>query len=186
MKWPNDPPLPPKVLEKINLRIERFLAEDTSSNGASDSLAVENLILDIFSIAGSHSGTNNAGGRQMNLILLGMEWDTDTPRLAHAQKYINRLFSGDPGKAYEYIDKAINERLQEDSSVAKNAMGQAGSLGGTAKNQHTKIVIDKAMEHYEKNKSQFISKKAAAQALEKEFPPVKFSTYYRILRTKAR
>ena len=181
MNWSEDPSLAAEIVDRLNKRITRYRREDTSLSGAEDQDAVMELIRDLHAIYISHTGTNDMNERFKILTALGEKWDTDEPGLAHAQKYLNRLFAGQSDDAFNYIDKAINEREQEHASVTKAVVAKSGSQGGNAKNRITNEAIKNAMSYYEQHKSEFTTKKAAARHLEKEFPPVKFSTYCRIL-----
>ena len=81
-----------------------------------------------------------------------------------------------------YIDKAINERATEDYAAGKTAIAEAGARGGKAKHQEATAAIERAMAFCERHHADFKSKKEMARYCEKHFPPVKYTTYYRILR----
>lgn len=182
MKWPQDARIAPAVREGLESRIAQFLSEDASSDGGKDGRAVQKLLLDLYAIYTSLAGTEAEELSQFNLILAGVTWDTDEPRFAHAQKYINRLFSDQIDEAHAYIDKAINERATEDYAVGKTAIAEAGARGGKAKHQEAAAAIERAMAFCERHHAGFKSKKDMARYCEKHFPPVKYTTYYRMLR----
>lgn len=182
MKWPDDPRIEPDVRSKLEARLAQFLADDLGPDGANNAQGVQDLILDLYDIYTSQARDSALELRQFMLILNGMEWDTEEPQYVHSQKYINRLFSSRTSEAYTYLDKAINERAVEDSRVAKDAFAQVGARGGEAKNQNSNSVVAQALDYYKKNHATFKNKKEAARYCERNFPPVKFSTYYRLLR----
>jgi hypothetical protein len=184
--WPDDANLPGAVRDLVEQRINEFLVADNGSDGAQDGHAVQEFILDLYSIINACVDSADEGARHMELILTGMEWDTDEPRLAHIQKYINRLFADRQHDAYVYMDKVLDQRTADAAAAAKRGVAETGSLGGSAKNKATTDAVDRALVHYRANSTLFASKKAAAAYYEQHFPPVKFSTYYRILRNSAR
>lgn len=182
MKWPGDASIEPDVRNKLETRLGQFLTDDPEPDGANNAQAVQDLILDLYDIYTSQARDNDLELRQFLLILGGMEWDTEDPQYVHAQKYINRLFSSRTSEAYTYLDKAIKERAAEDSKVVKDALIQLGVRGGEAKNQNSNAAIARALDYYKHHHAAFKNKKEAARYCEKNFPPVKFSTYYRLLR----
>jgi len=182
IKWPDDPRLPPEVRERLEERVAHWLSEDTSADGAKNGESAQELILDLYAIYSSGADADSEGLRQLELILTGVDWDTDEPRHAHAQKYINRLFANDPTAAYAYIDKAVNQQESESATRVTEAIALTGALGGKAKHRETTAAKEKALEFYALNHAKFSSKKAAAKYLEQHYPPVKYLTYYRLLR----
>ena len=180
--WPDAPQLSPEVREKLNTRLAKFLEEDSSPDGAKDGHAVQDLVLDLFAIFAEVAGTGTEEARQFSMILTGIEWDTDEPRFAHAQKYLNRLFAGRLADAYAYIEKAHSQRAGEDEATAKKAMEQKAAQGGKAKHREHKAAKQRALAFYRDNHAQFRDKKEAAFYCAERFPPVAMSTYYRILR----
>ncbi len=180
--WPDSPEISHAVRFKLNSRIAQFLQEDTSDDGAKDGHAIQNLVLDLIAIYSETEGKLNEGASQLSTIVSGLEWDTEEPKFAHIQKYINRLFSGRLLEAHEYIDKAISQRLADDAEIARGAIRETGAKGGNEKNRLHKEAIKNAMAFYQDNHSKFKTKKAAAYECAVRFPPVKMSTYYRILR----
>ncbi|MEN9833737.1 MAG: hypothetical protein RL753_891 [Bacteroidota bacterium] len=181
MKWPDDPDLPLNVRERLDARLTEFVEADPSPDGGKDGAAVQNLVLDLFAIYIRGTGGDEEEARQCNLIFTGMNWDTDNPRLAHAQKYINRLFSGRLSEAHSYIDTALAQRAEDDAAVGKAAIAAAGAQGGKTKNKAYAIAIEQALAYYMENRARYKNKKAAAADLEHRFPPVKFKTYRRLL-----
>jgi hypothetical protein len=182
MKWPHVPNMPSEVAEQLEQRLATFLDEDASSDGGSDGVAVQELILDLYEIGTSHLDPADEGARLMELILRGLEWDTEEPRYVHAQKYVNRLFDGRLSEAHAYIDKAHASRVDDAVAAGKDAMASAGAQGGRKKNLAAQTAIKAALRYYNEHNAAFESKKDAARNLERLFPPVKHSTYYRILR----
>lgn len=182
MKWQQDAKISPDVQDRLNERVAKFIAENGSNDGAKDSAAVLVLCLDLYSIYHGLEGTDDDVEKLFDFASIAEEWDTDEPKLTHIQKYINRLFAGRDQSAYRYIDSAINEQIAADAEVAAATMSRNGSLGGTASQRAKVKAIAQAQEHYRQHHSQFRNKKEAARHYEELFPPVKFSTYYRILR----
>lgn len=182
MRWPEDARVTPDIRSKLDARLAKFLTDDPGLDGAADSEAVQDLILDLYAIYTTDAGSNAVELRQFMLILGGIEWDTDEPRHVHSQKYINRLFSNRTDEAYTYLDKAISDREAEDARVAKDAFVQAGASGGEAKNKDSNAAVAKALDYYKKNHAEFKNKKEAAWYCAEHFPPIKYSTYYRLLR----
>ena len=183
MKWPQDTKISADVQEKLNERLDRFLAEDESTDGGKDSAAVQLLCIDLYAIAHGFTGTVAEVADLFEFASNAAEWDTEEPQLAHIQKYLNRLFAGSDHAAHTYIDRAINQKIAADASVATVTMSRNGSLGGKATQLKKVEAIAQAQQHYQLNHTQFKNKKEAARRYEELFPPVKFSTYYRILRT---
>jgi hypothetical protein len=181
MKWPEDPHVPLEVHEKLDARLAKFVKADPSADGGKNGAAVQELVLDLFAIYITGTGGDEEEVRLCNLIFTGMEWDTDNPRLVHAQKYINRLFSGRLPEAHAYIDTALSLRAEDDAAAGKAAIAKTGAQGGKAKNRGHAIAINQALAYYGKNHAMYKSKKAAAVDLEHRFPPVKFTTYRRLL-----
>jgi hypothetical protein len=182
MKWPDDSKITPEVQDRLNGRLAQFLAEDGSSDGGKDSAAVRLLCLDLYSIYHGCEETNDEVVKLFDFAFNAAEWDTEEPALAHIQKYINRLFTSRDEEANSYLDRAINERIDEDADVAAATMSQHGSRGGTASQLQNRKAVAAALQHYQQHHAQFRNKKEAAWHYENLFPPVKFSTYYRILR----
>jgi hypothetical protein len=183
MKWPQDAKISVDVQERLNERLAKFIAEDGSSDGAKDSAAVRVLCLDLYSIYHGFKGTDDEVANLFDFASNADEWDTDEPKLVHIQKYINRLFAGRDQSVHTYIDSAINEQIAAHAEVAAATMSRNGSLGGRASQLEKVEAIAQAQQHYQLNHAQFKNKKEAARRYEELFPPVKFSTYYRILRT---
>ncbi len=180
--WPNNPQISSAVRNKLNARIDKFLLADASPNGAENSDEVENFVLDVMAIFTKTFGRPNEGAKQLGIILNGIEWDTDEPRLAHIQKYINRFFAGKASDAYDYLDRALAQRQADDAQVAKGTLRETGSKGGKEKNRRHKEAQENAIAFYKKNHSMFKTKKEAARYCEQHFPPVAMSTYCRVLR----
>jgi len=182
MKWPDDPNIAPEVKDRLNGRLAQFLAEDGGSDGGKNGDAVRLLCLDLYSIYHGCEEADDEVTKLFDFAYNAAEWDTEEPTLAHIQKYINRLFASRDDVADSYLDRAINERLQEDADAAAATMSQHGSRGGAASQLQNSKAIAAALQHYQQHHAQFRNKKEAARHYEQMFPPVKFSTYYRILR----
>jgi len=183
MKWPQDTKISADVQEKLNERLDRFLAEDESTDGGKDSAAVQLLCIDLYAITHGFTGTVAEVADLFEFASNAAEWDTEEPQLAHIQKYLNRLFAGSDHAAHTYIDIAINQKIAAEARVATVTMSRNGTLGGRATQRKKVEAIAQAKQHYQQNHTQFKNKKEAARRYEELFPPVKFSTYYRILRT---
>ncbi len=172
----------PDVRNRLNARLQQFLQENPSPDGGADGQAVQDLLLDLIEI---HSGAvRNAivEEHQLNVILNGIDWDTEEPSLVHAQKYINRLFSDRHSEAYNYMDKAIAQRDADNAIASKNAIRKNGAIGGKKKNLEHELAKQKAVAYYRENHLQFKTKKEAARYCEEHFPPIAMSTYYRLFR----
>jgi hypothetical protein len=183
MKRPKAPQIAAEVQDRLQERLDRFLAEDESIDGGKDSAAVLLLCIDLYSIAHRFTGTVAEVAELFEFASYAAEWDTEEPHLAHIQKYLNRLFSGSDHAAYMYIDRAIKQKIAAEAGVAAATMSRNGSKGGTAAQLKKVEAIAQAQQHYQLNHTQFKNKKEAARRYEELFPPVKFSTYYRVLRT---
>jgi hypothetical protein len=168
--------------EKLDQRIALFLhAQPSCPDAIQEQIAAQELSLDLFSIFMEAEGKNEEGFLQLQLILKGIDWDTSDPRLAHSQKYINRLFSGRLEEASDYLEKLQQHRAEEAKVVVANAAKRNGSAGGQKKNSAQKEAIRNAIAFCRNNPHMFASKKDAARYCEDHYPPVKFSTYYRVL-----
>ncbi len=186
MKWPRVLGMPPEVADQLEQRLAAFIEEDISPDGGSDGTAVQNLILDLYSIATSHLGSDTEEVRLMELIFRGLEWDTEDPHLVHAQKYINRLFASRLDDAHAYIDKAHAGRIEADAAAGASAIASAGASGGRKRHRQTTKAKEAALRYYAEHRGEFRSKKEAAITLSELFPPVTMSTYGRLLRERRR
>lgn len=183
MIQPKAPKIAANVQDRLQERLDRFLAEDESTDGGKDSAAVRLLCIDLYSIFHGCTGTDAEVAELFDFASNAADWDTEEPHLAHIQKYLNRLFAGSDQAAHTYLDRAINQKIAADASVATVTMSRNGFLGGKATQLKKVEAIAQAQQHYQLNHTQFRNKKEAARRYEELFPPVKFSTYYRILRT---
>ena len=183
MKRPKTPKIAAKVQDRLQERLDRFLLEDESTDGGKDSAAVRLLCIDLYSIFRGCKGTDAEVSELFDFASKTADWDTEEPHLAHIQKYLNRLFAGSDQAAHTYLDRAINQKIAAEAGVAAATMSRNGSKGGTAAQLKKVQAIAQAQQHYQQNHTQFKNKKEAARRYENLFPPVKFSTYYRILRT---
>jgi hypothetical protein len=181
MKWPNSPNLSTEVIALLNKRLQEFVDADSSPGGGEDGYAVQELILDLYSIYTNCVGAEDEELRQMELIFRGMRWDTEEPSLVHAQKYINRLFADKRDDAYIYLDKALQERHQLARQAVNQTQSIAGLSGAKAKHRKKNEVIAAALIHFDNKKTTYASKKEAAFDLAENFPPVTFKTFYRML-----
>ena len=132
MKWPQDTKISADVQEKLNERLDRFLAEDESTDGGKDSAAVQLLCIDLYAITHGFTGTVAEVADLFEFASNAAEWDTEEPQLAHIQKYLNRLFAGSDHAAHTYIDIAINQKIAAEARVATVTMSRNGTLGGRA------------------------------------------------------
>jgi hypothetical protein len=182
MKWPENTAISIATRQKLDHRIALFLnAQPSNPDDIQEQVATQDLCLDLFAIYMEADGQNEDGFLELQLNLNGINWDTDNPRLAHSQKYINRLFACRLDEAVAYLEALKQHRTEEAQAVVADAAKRNGSAGGQRKNMANKEAIDKALAYCEANPHQFKSKKEAARYCEENFKPVKYSTYYRLL-----
>jgi len=182
MKWPENTAISAATRQKLDHRIALFLqAQPSNPDKMQEQLAAQDLCLDLFAIYMEAEGQKEDGFMELQLILSGIDWDTDDPRLAHSQKYINRLFACRLDEAGAYLEALQQHRKEEARAVVTYTAKRNGSAGGEKKNRSKKEAIAKALAYYKANPDKFASKKAAAWYCEKHYEPVKFSTFLRIL-----
>jgi len=181
MKWPNDESASRSTIEKMNDRIKRFLDEDPSENGGADGAAAKELIIDLHRIWVGDAPLTEQEERRKSLREFGRTWDTDDPRLTHIQKYLNRLLGDEDTRATDYISAVIEQRAKEEEIIGRRTLSESGARGSKKKHEPTNRVKEVALLYYEQHEQEFASKKEAARYLEQNFPPIKFTTYYRFL-----
>ncbi len=111
-----------------------------------------------------------------------LNWDADDASLSTTQKLFNRLAAGRYADAIKLAESSVNEKTK----TAKKIMQSSGKNGGEKKNEKTTEIIKKAIEYYKTNQSKWVGwgrKKAAAHELADKFPPIKFSTYQKHLKS---
>lgn len=182
MKWPENTAISAATRQKLDHRIALFLnAQPSNPDDIQEQVAAQDLCLDLFAIYKEAEGQNEDGFMELQLILSGIDWRADHPRLAHSQNYINRLFSCQLDEAGAYLEALEQLRTEEAQAVVADAAKRNGSAGGQEKNRAKKEAIEKALAYCAANPHQFKSKKEAARYCEENFKPVKYSTYYRLL-----
>jgi hypothetical protein len=182
MKWPENTAISPATRQKLEQRIALFLqAQPSNPDDIQEQLDTKDLCLELFAIYKGAEGQSEDGPLKLQLILTGINWDTDNPRLAHSQKYINRLFSCRLDEAGAYLEALKEHRTEEAQAVVTDAAKRNGSAGGQKKSSVNKEAIEKALAYCNANPHQFKSKKDAARYCEANFKPVKYSTFYRVL-----
>ncbi len=182
MKWPENTAISAATRQKLDHRIALFLnAQPSNPDDIQEQVAAQDLCLDLFAIYKEVEGQNEDGFMELQLILSGIDWDTDDPRLAHSQKYINRLFSCRLDEAGAYLEALEQHRTEEAHGVVADAAKRNGSAGGQKKNKANKEVIENALAYCKANPNQFKSKKEAARYCEKNFRPISYGTFYRRL-----
>jgi len=174
--WPDDQ-LDPIMLAKLNDRISVFMSNSTELADIEGSLEVKKLSIDLYKIWRGSADTST----EEELLVKGANWDTEEPKLAQIQKYLNRLLSGKHQEASDYFEKSVEHK----KSIISEGLDQAKSQAGTDRvnkkhgpNNRTKA---KAIEFYKINKDDYVSKTQAAHDLEIRFPPLKAETYYKAL-----
>jgi hypothetical protein len=182
MKWPENTAISVATRQKLDQRIAQFLqAQPSNPDDTQEQLATQDLCLDLFTIYMEAEGQNGIGFLELQMILKGIEWDTDDPRLTHSQKYINRLFACRLDEAAAYLEELQRHRAEEAAAVMTNAAKRRGSCGGKQKSRLKAEAIQNAMAFCRNNPHMFATKKDAARYCEEHYPPVKFSTYRRVL-----
>lgn len=182
MKWPENTAISAETRQKLDQRIAMFLqVQPSNPDDTEEQIATQDLCLELFAIYMEAEGQNEDGFLELQLILNGIEWDTDDPQLTHSQKYINRLFSCRLDEAGAYLEALQQHRAEDAKAVLANAAKRNGAAGGQKKNSAKKEAIEKALAYCRANPHQFGSKKEAAWYCEANFKPVKYSTYYRLL-----
>ena len=110
-----------------------------------------------------------------------LEWDTDDPALSCEQKIMNRLAAGKYLSAVAFADASIKNKELLTKAVSR----ERGQIGGNAKNEVTNIAKKAALKYCKENTHLFSykgGKKAASYKLEEKFPPIKASTYLKLLK----
>jgi hypothetical protein len=182
MKWPESTTISAATRQKLDHRIALFLnAQPSNPDDTQEQLAAQNLCLDLFTIYIEAEGQNGNGFLELQLILNGIDWDTDDPRLTHSQKYINRLFACRLDEAAAYLEALQLHRAEEAKAVVTSAAKRNGSAGGQKKSSAKKKAIQDAIAFCRNNPYQFKSKKEAARYCEKHYGQATYSTYYRAL-----
>jgi len=113
---------------------------------------------------------------------MALSWDVDDARLSTTQKLFNRLAAGRYVDAINLAESSINEKAR----TLKTIMQSTGKKGGEKKNQESTATIKKAIEYYTANQTKWQGrgrKKSAAWELVDKFPPIKFATYQKHLKS---
>ena len=182
MKWPENTAISAATRQKLEHRIALFLnSQPSNPDDLQEQVATQGLCLDLFAIYKEAEGQNEDGFMELQLILSGIDWDTADPRLAHSQKYINRLFSCRLDEASAYLEALEQHRTEETHGVVADAAKRNGSAGGQKKNKAHKEAIEKALAYCKANPYKFKTKKEAARYCEENYKPVTYSTFYRLL-----
>jgi len=184
MNWLNSRPITSEVEAMLNARIQSFIEENTANDAGSDHLSVKKLIDDLFMIVKLETDTKHSKILTERISALAASWDSEEPKLAHIQKYFNRLYSGREQLASDYIDRSINLKIESDNALTKQVKSDTAKNNANLKNLETNLIKEAALNYYYQNFDKFKAKKDAARELELKFPPIKYSTYYKILRIK--
>ena len=182
MNWPKNSGISPEVEVALNSKIQEFLDADSQPNGGENAQEVQGLIIDLYLIYKNATTPIETARLKQEIIAKGASWDTDDPVLAQTQKYVNRVLSGRYGEATEYLSKTLehNEALRsEGEAIHKHQLGKSGGESKNLKNNQVKAA---ALNHYKQNSHLYPTKKAAAVALEKQFPPLSWQTYRDLLK----
>ena len=139
MKWPENTAISAATRQKLDHRIALFLnAQPSNPDDIQEQVAAQDLSLDLFAIYMEADGQDEDGFLELQLIFNGINWDTDNPRLAHSQKYINRLFSCRLDEAGAYLEALKQHRTEEAQAVVADAAKRNGSAGGQKKSSVNK------------------------------------------------
>ncbi len=182
MTWLTSRSVSAEVEQKLEKRINEYLANDSSNDGGKDGGAAKELVIELYLIIEGHADHQREELLRQHITKLAAEWDSDDPELAHIQKYLNRLFSVRKQSASDYIDRAVNQQIASTAAIIHSAKKSAATHSANSKHEQNNAAKNAALAYYEKNKSSYSSKKIAACDLESKFPPLKCSTYYRLLK----
>jgi hypothetical protein len=184
MNWLSRRPVTAEVEVKLKERIQSFIEENTANDGGSDYLSVKKLIQDLYLIVKLETDSKQSKILIDRISELAASWDSEEPELAHIQKYLNRLFSNREQLASDYIDRSINLKIESDNELSKQTKSDTAKNNAHLKNLETNQVKEAALNYFNENRHKYKTKKEAAYELASKFPPLKYTTYYRILRTK--
>ena len=127
-----------------------------------------------------HLNSSEAIKKQINAetTKMALEWDTDDASLAVEQKLMNRLARGDYIGAIKLAESNVRykEKNYQNTVVTNN------KKNAKAKHESNNTQKTKALAYYKDKRHLFSSKEDAAEELAKRFPPIKKSTYRRLLR----
>jgi hypothetical protein len=127
-----------------------------------------------------HLNSSEAIKKQINIETtnIALEWDTDDASLAVVQKIMNRLARGDYIGAVKLAESNLHYKEKNyQNTVTTNNQKIAKDKHASNNKQKTK-----ALAYYKDKRHLFSSKEDAALELEKRFPPIKKSTYRKLLR----
>jgi hypothetical protein len=182
MTWLTSRSVSAEVEQKLEKRINEYLANDSSHNGGMDGGAAKELVIELYLIIEGNADPEQEELLREQITKMAAEWDSDDTQLAHIQKYLNRLFSVREQSASDYIDRAVNQQIASTTAIVHSAKKSAATHSANSKHEKNNAAKNAALAYYEKNKANYSSKKNAARDLESKFPPLKYSTYYRLLK----
>ena len=182
MTWPKEGSLSREIEQLLNQRIQSYIDENNLDNGGEDAQAVQKLIIDLYLIYKEADSPIDKFNLQQEIIHKGTSWDTEDPVLAQIQKYVNRVFLGQYHTATQYLSNAIDHKIQIEKASGASHLSKLSQAGGNAKHAANNIVKAKALEHFQKNRHIYKTKKDAAVDLEKLFPTLSWQTYLGLLK----
>ena len=178
MNWPNGN-LPTDILARLNTKIEEFGSVASDLSGAEGSLEVQKFSVGLFMIL---MGSEDPRLRE-ELLSKGANWDTEEPELAQIQKYLNRLLSGRLQDAADYFEKSEDHKSSLIAAGVIQAKSQAAKVSAKKRHESNNLTKTKALKFYAANKKKYSNKVEAAYDLAKRFPPLKYETYYKAIKS---